>query len=118
MPGSDAITRLVVNTLSWQACRGQCLGAIQARRCFAAVPETLYEVLGVAKTAEKLSIKAAFRKVAMVLSCAPDPKGIGPQPALTHVFLHLHYVLSMVAACRKLGSCIQTSARTYIVQHL
>ena len=100
MPGSDAITRLVVNTLSWQACRGQYLGAIQARRCFAAVPETLYEVLGVARTAKKLSIKAAFRKVAMALSSAPDPKGHWPSASS-------HTCFPALAVCTKHDRCLQ-----------
>ena len=64
MHGRNVVRDILVNILSRQLFRQQQYGTLHARRFFAAVPETLYDVLGVAKTASKPVIKAAFRKVA------------------------------------------------------
>ena len=85
MHGSDVLKRLVVTILSSQSYRGQRCGADQARRCFAAVPETLYEVLGVGRKANKPIIKAAFRKVTMTPCSCTVPQRLDAEPEYMHV---------------------------------
>ena len=57
-----------MNTLSGQACRGQrCDDLTSSIDALQQIPETLYELLGISRrAANKLVIKAAFRKVATI----------------------------------------------------
>lgn len=66
MRSRNVFLTYAVNTLARQPGREQHFGTLYPRRCFSAVPETLYEVLGVSKTASKIHIKAAFRKVGVL----------------------------------------------------
>lgn len=64
---------LLLSAIPRQSCLEQRCSAVCSRRSFAALPETLYEVLGVKSTASKPVIKAAFRKKARELH--PDVRG-------------------------------------------